>query len=119
MKNWQDVIWKLLFGILIIFFGGWILGGVLNLVATASPRMVSVVFCPAGSTATADSRPGQIVCHTANGESVPALSESESVAIQRKYFYTPSAIVMSILVVGWLFWPILQRVKQKRTSGSS
>ena len=117
MKNWQDVIWKLLFGIVIIFFGGWILGGVLNLVAMASPRMVSLIFCPAGTTATADSRPGQIVCQGQNGGSLPALTDAESVALQRKYFYTPSAIVISILVIGWLFWPILQRVQQKRSSG--
>ena len=112
MKNWQDLVWKLLFGILIIFFGGWILGGALNLVAMASPRMASAVFCPAGSTATADSRPGQIVCHDQNGETVPTLTESESVALQRKYFYTPSVIIILVLIFGWLVWPSVRRARQ-------
>jgi hypothetical protein len=116
MKNWQDIVWKLLFGIVIIFFGGWLLGGVLNLVAMASPRMVSVVFCPIGSTATA-LRPGQIVCHDQNGGSIPTLTEAESVALQRKYFYTPSLIVMVMLVIGWLLWPSLRQVKRKQANG--
>lgn len=116
MKNWQDIVWKLLFGIIITFFGGWILGGMLNLAAMASPRMASVVFCPAGSMATA-SRPGQILCHDANGVAVPTLSEAESIAIQRKYFYTPSAIAILILVIVWLVWPSLRRVKRKQANG--
>lgn len=117
MKDWQDIVWKLLFGIVIIFFGGWILGGVFNLVAMASPRMASVVFCPAGSTATSDSRPGQIICHDAKGESVPALSEAASVAIQRKYFYTPGVIAMLILTLGWFLWPTIQRMRRKQANG--
>ena len=112
MKNWQDLVWKLLFSILIVFFGGWLLGGLLNLAAMASPSMVSVVFCPAGSTATADSRPGQILCHDQTGASVPALTDAESVVLQRKYFYTPSVIVILILAIGWLLWPFVRRAKR-------
>jgi len=107
MKDWQDFVWQLLIGLVIIFFGGWILGSLLNLVAMASPQLVSIIFCPAGSTATqnpAFDQPSQnglkISCHDRSGASVPTLTDAESIALQRKYFYTPSNIIMIILVVG-------------------
>jgi len=105
---WQEFVWQLLIGLLIIFFGGWVLGGVLNLAAMASPQMVSTIFCPAGSTATWKSEPDQrnsngspISCRDRNGASVPTLTDAESIALQRKYFYMPSSIIMVILVIGW------------------
>jgi hypothetical protein len=111
MEKWRDFVWQLLIGLLVIFFGGWILGIMLNLVAMASPQMVSTIFCPAGSTAiqvSALDQPGQngstLSCHDQNGTSVPTLSDAESIRLQRKYFYTPSNIIMIILLGGWFIW---------------
>jgi hypothetical protein len=111
MEKWRDFVWHLLLGVLVIFIGGWILGGILNLVAMVSPQMVSKMFCPAGSTAkygpTFD-QPGQngstLACQDQNGKSVPPLSDADSIVLQRQYFYRPSYIIMIILVVGWFIW---------------
>ena len=120
---WQEFVWQLLMGLLIIFVGGWILGGVLNLAAMASPKMVSTIFCPAGSTATwisnLDSNApngSTISCLDRNGVSVPTLTDAESVALQRKYFYRPSYIIMIILVIGWF---IRSSIRQTRNQVNS
>ena len=111
MEKWREFIWQLLIGVLIIFFGGWILGSMLNLGAMVSPHMVSLVFCPAGSTASHGWTFGQsgnngstISCQDQNGASVPTLAEADSIVLQRKYFYRPSNIIMIILVCVWLIW---------------
>jgi hypothetical protein len=105
---WQDLVWQLLIGLLVIFFGGRVVGGVVNLAAMASPQMVSTIFCPSGSTATWNSEPNQgisngssISCRDQNGASVPTLTDAESITLERKYFYRPSYILMVILVIGW------------------
>lgn len=111
MEKWREFVWQLLIGVLVIFIGGWILGSIVNLVALASPQMVSIVFCPAGSTAAHGSvfdQPSQngstISCKDQNGVSVPPLSDDDSIVLQREYFYRPSTIIMIILVVGWFIW---------------
>jgi len=85
--------------------------------------MVSLVYCPAGSTATYISvfdmsiRNGStITCRDQNGKTVPNLSDAESIVIQRQYFYRPSDYILIILVVGWLIWG---RIKQKRPGSGS
>ena len=119
MKTWQDLVWQLLIGLSVIFFGGWMLGAVLNLGAMAIPQMVSAIFCPAGSTATRNSDLDQsgpngltISCHDRNGASVPTLTDAESIALQRKYFYRPSNIIMIILVIGWLIRSYVRQIKR-------
>ncbi len=107
MRNFQDLVWQMLFAVSIVFFGGWVLGSVLNLLATASPQMVSVMFCPTGSTAawtTNEDQSRTISCTDKGGNSVPALSEDESIVLQRRYFYRPSYLVMIVLVIGWFIW---------------
>ena len=120
MEKWQEFIWQLMISVFVIFFGGWILGGVLNLVAMASPQMVSIIFCPAGSTAiygSAIDQPNRdrsvISCQDQNGASTQTLSYAERVVLQRKYFSTPGNIIMFILVVGWFIW---QKKKRKQAN---
>lgn len=120
---WQEFVWQLLIGLLVIFVGGWILGGVLNLAAMASPQVVSAIFCPVGSTATwksgVDSNTPNgsgISCLDRNGAAVPTLTDAESVALQRKYFYRPSDIILIILVIGWF---IRSSIRQARTQANS
>lgn len=117
MEKWWEFVWDLLIGVLVIFIGGWILGMILNLVALASPQMVSLMFCPAGSTSIHGSvfnQPVQngstITCQDQNGKYVPNLSDADSIIMQRKYIYRPSNYIMIILVVGWI---ILRRVRKK------
>ena len=117
MEKWRDIVWDLLISVLVIFFGGWILGSVVNQVAMASPQMVSLVFCPAGSTAIYDSvfaQPNQngsaMMCRDRNGASLPTIKDADSVVLQRKYFYRPANYLMIILVVGWVIW---RRIKHK------
>ena len=109
MEKWWEFVWDLMIGVLVIFFGGWILGSMLNLVALASPQMVSLLFCPAGSSSIHDSAFNQpiqngstISCQDKYGKYVPTLSDADSIVMQRKYIYRPSDILMIILVVGWL-----------------
>ena len=122
MKNWQDLVWQLFTAVLVIFFGGWVLGSILNFAALANPQMVSSIFCPAGSTVvkasdTHDAGPNgsAISCHDPkNGASVESLTEDESIVLQRKYFYRPSFLIMIILVVGWFIWSSSQNRIRKQ-----
>ncbi len=105
LKNWQDLVWQVLIGLLVVFIGGWMLGGVINFAAMASPQLVSAVFCPAGAAATwepaGEQGGSRLACHDPDGTFEPPLTDAESVALQRKYFYMPSYFVMGILAVGW------------------
>jgi hypothetical protein len=122
MEKWPEFVWHLFIGVLVIFFGGWLLGSFLNLVAMASPHMVSQMFCPAGSTATygsafnQPSNNGTISCQDKAGASVPALSNADSIVLQRKYFYLPSNIIMIILVIGWFIWRLIWRRKKNEAN---
>ncbi len=118
MENWREFVWQLIIGVLVVFFGGWALGGVLNLAATANPQMVSAIFCPAGSSAlwTSDQANPTISCLDQSGASVPALTEAESVALQRIYFYRPSYFVMAILVIGWFIWSYSRKRMRRQAS---
>jgi hypothetical protein len=113
MEKWREIVWDLLIGVLVIFFGGWILGSVVNQAAMASPRMVSLVFCPTGSSATT-SHP--LTCGDENGVVQPPLADEDSIALQRKYFYRPSTYALIILVIGWVTW---RRIKQKASDSGS
>lgn len=105
MKDWQDVVWQLLFGMIIVFLGGWIVGSLVNFTAMLSPGIESKVLCPQGSYITQGSTTTTtLTCYDANNAPVPPLSTAESVALQRKYFYLPSNILMIILVIGWIIW---------------
>jgi hypothetical protein len=114
---WQDFVWRLLGSLLIIFFGGWIVGSVLNFAGMANPQIAGKVSCPEGSTATWQSNPDQrgstISCHDQNGHLVPALSDAESVVLQRKYFYRPSFISMVFLATGWFIWSSIRQVRNQ------
>ena len=121
MKNWQNLVWRVFIAVLVIFFGGWVLGSILNFAALANPQEVSSIFCPAGSTAVkasandASSNGSAISCHDPkNGTSVPSLTEDESIVLQRKYFYRPSYLTMIILVVGWFIWSSSQKIMRKQ-----
>jgi len=111
MEKWIDFVWQLFFGVLVIFFGGWMLGSLLNIVALSNPQMVSMMFCPQGSTAIRNPTFGQSVhddsaisCLSQDGATLPNLTGADSLALQRAYFYVPGNIVMIILVVGWFIW---------------
>ena len=122
MEKLRELVWLLLIGVLVVFFGGWILGSILNLVTLESPPMVSKMFCPEGSTARRVSavdqpgRNGSITCRDQDGVSVPALSDEESIVMQRKYIYRPSYIIMIVLVVGWLLWRLIFRRKRDESN---
>ena len=111
MEKWTGFVWQFFFGVLVIFFGGWMLGSLLNIVALANPQMVSMMFCPKGSTAVRNPAFGQsfhddsaISCLTQAGASVPNLSDADGQVLQHEYFYKPGYITMIILVVGWFIW---------------
>ncbi len=118
MKIWQGIVWKLMAIVLIVFFGGWFLGGLLNTMALARPEWFSSLFCPPGSTASIGYANGQpeltIICQDRNGQSVVPLSDAESMGLQHKYFYTPSNILLIILVAGWFGWSYIRRRKREQ-----
>jgi len=125
MKDWHyDLFWKVFIGIVVIFFGGAILGGTLNLIAATNPKTASLLFCPKGSTVIVNPDPDQrdpnrfpLLCQDQNGVSLHSLPDSQSLALQRKYFYTPSYILVSVLVIGWLILPFIQKmIVKKRAS---
>jgi hypothetical protein len=110
MDKWREIVWDLLIGVLVIFFGGWVLGSIVNQAAMVSPHMVSLVYCREGSTATTFQ---PLTCRDENGVVQPPLADEDSIVLQRKYFYRPSTYALIILVIGWVIW---RRIKQKGPS---
>jgi hypothetical protein len=126
MNDWRDLIWKVFFGMVIIFFGGAILGGTLNLMAAANPTTASLFYCPKGKTAILNPDPDQrdplkfpILCTDQNGVSLPSLPASQSLALQRRYFYMPSYVLLSVLVTGWIIRPFIQKATAKNSNNNS
>jgi len=123
MKNRKGLVWRLFAIVLIIFLGGWFLGCLMNTLLILSPRWFSPLFCPPESTATIGFAPDQpnqneltLMCQDRNGQIVLAFSDIESQALQRKYFYRSSSIIMIILVAGWLGISYIRRKKKKQSS---
>lgn len=114
---WQDFVWRFLASLLIIFFGGWLVGSLLNFAGMANPHMVSKIFCPENSTGTWKSDPDQgttiISCHDPDGQIVPPLSDADSVVLQREYFYRPSYISMAFLATGWFIWSSIRQIRNQ------
>ena len=117
---WQDYVWRFLGCALIIFFGGWLLGSALNFAGMASPQVVSKLFCPEGSTATWVLSPGQgdqnsqtISCQDQNGHIVLTLPVEQTIALQRKYFYRPSFIIMAVLATAWFIWSSIREFRNQ------
>ncbi len=117
---WQDFVWRLVGSALIVFFGGWLVGSLLNFAAMGNSYMLSKIFCPDSSTATwkSDSEQGgnTISCHDQEGHVVPSLSDADSVVLQREYFYRPSYIVMAFLAMGWFLWSSIRQIRNQRNA---
>ncbi len=126
MNNLQSIALKGALVLVIIFFGGWMLGGIINLVALFNPQVVTLVNCPEGSTAHTDwvqqsfDQPGQktltITCLAPDGTHVTPLSDAATSAIQYRYFYPAGVIGMALLVVAWF---IRSAVKRGRVASTA
>ena len=102
---------RLVIAIVLIFGGGWFVGGVLNLAALLSPSLVSKVECPAGASVQENfqqqtfDQPGQktltLQCMDASGAPIPTLSDAQIQSNEYKYFYPAGVIVMALLVAAW------------------
>jgi len=102
---------RLVIAIVLIFGGGWFLGGTLNLAALLVPSLVSKVECPAGASAKQEykqmsfDQPGQktltLSCVDASGNPVPTLSDAQIQSNEYKIFYPAGVIVMALIVAAW------------------
>ncbi len=103
--------------LILVFGGGWFVGGVLDLGSLLVPPLLSVIKCPAGATAIQDyvqmsyDQPGQkslvIHCQGKDGHLVDLLSDYESNALQYQIFYPAGVIVVAVLVALWFIVPAL------------
>ncbi len=119
MNNVSKFALRLVLGLVVVLFGGWIVGGTINLAALLSPQMVSRIDCPAGSTAKTEwiqqsfDQPGQktliVSCLDSSGNSVQPLTDAQSRAIGYRYFFPIGAAVMFVIVVGWFVASNLRR----------
>ncbi len=108
--------------LILVFGGGWFIGGVLDLGSLLVPPLLSVIKCPAGATAIQDyvqmsyDQPGQkslvIHCQGKDGHLVDLLSDYESNALQYQIFY-PAGVVTVLLLIG--VWLLISR-RDQRTS---
>ena len=125
MLSWQDYVWRLLGGLLAIFLGGGLLAGTVTFIAVSIPPVANHVFCPTGRVARAnpdpakrDSKEFAILCYDQRGSAVVALPQSESQALERKYFYTPSYILTTLLVVSWFVRPFLRQKMRNKSKAA-
>ena len=110
---------RLVIALVIVFGGGWFMGGVLNTAALLSPALVSQMKCSAGATAKQDyvqqsfDQPGQktltFSCVNADGSSVPLLTDAQTQANENRVFYPAGVIVMALIVAAWYVRSALQR----------
>ena len=111
MGSLQKLAWKAVIVVVLIFGGGWFIGGVLNLTALLSPQLVSKMECPAGSTVRENfvqqsfDQPGQktltFSCVDQGGNPVSPLTNAETQAAEFRTFYPAGVIVMALLVAAW------------------
>jgi hypothetical protein len=117
---------QIVLALIVIFGRGWFVGGILNLPALVSSPLVSMVQCPAGSTATKKlkqlsfNQPGQetltFQCADASGNPVTPLSDGESKAIENRIFY-PAGVALTAVVV--TIWFILSLVRGRTAATGS
>jgi hypothetical protein len=118
MNNLQKVVLCLLIALVLIFGGGWVVDGILNLAALASPQLVSKMECPAGATAKQElvqqsfAQPGQKTltfrCLDQTGNRVPPLSDAQTKALEFSYFYPRGIISAIILMAAWFIWSAIR-----------
>jgi hypothetical protein len=121
MSGSRKFIFQFVLGLAIVLFGGWVLGGIFNLVGLISPQVVSTIDCPAGSTAKVDwvqrsyDQPGQksmtVTCHDASGSPVTPLTDAQSQALEYKYFFPAGALTMAVVVAAWFVGSAIQQRK--------
>lgn len=107
----NSLMWRVIITLVLIFGGGWFLGGALNAAALVSPQLVSKIECPAGTTVKMEmvqqsfDEPGQktltFQCVDQSGNRVPTRPEAEISAAEYRIFYTAGVVVMAILVAAW------------------
>ncbi len=125
MKNWQDWIWRSLFGLLVIFFAGEILSVALTFIALASPPLANLVFCPPGQVAKISPDPFNskteefgITCYDRAGSALVAFPSTDLWFLERDYFRAPSYILVGVLLVGWyLNRSMKQKMRNKNMPG--
>jgi hypothetical protein len=111
----QKFVWRLVGALIVIFFGGWICGGTLNMAAALSPQMVSNIDCPAGATGRVEwkqlsfneygDKTMTVTCLDSGGNTVAPLTDAQSKIIENRIFYPAGVAVMAVLAVGsLLFW---------------
>ncbi len=110
---------RIVLAIILVFGGGWFMGGILNTAAILSPQLVSAVKCPAGSTAKQEyvqmsfDQPGQKTltfhCLDSSGNDVSLLSDAESNAMQYRIFYPAGVVFMAVLVAAWFIVSAVRR----------
>jgi hypothetical protein len=115
VKKSQKFVWRFVGALIVIFFGGWICGGTLNMAAALSPQMVSKIDCPAGTTGKVEwkqlsfneygDKTMTVTCLDSNGAAVTPLTDAQSKVIENRIFYPAGVVVMALLVVvSLLFW---------------
>jgi hypothetical protein len=115
VNNSRKFVWRFIGALIVVFFGGWICGGTLNMAAALSPQMVSKIDCPAGTTGKVEwkqlsfneygDKTMTVTCLDSSGTTVTPLTDAQSKVIENQIFYPAGVVVMALLVaVSLLFW---------------
>jgi hypothetical protein len=124
MEGSKKFVVRLVIALVLIFGGGWFVGGTLNLAALVSPSLVSKMECQPGSTAQKDfkqqsfDQPGQktltFTCVDSSGKTVPPLKNDETQAMEFKTFYPAGVVLMALIVAAWFIGSAIRgRMKAK------
>ncbi len=124
MKTLQDWLWKLLLGVVIIFFARQVLSTAVTFLALASPPVANLAFCPLDRVGRINPDPFKssaqgfgIICYDQSGSAMVIFSYTDIWTLERDYFHTASYTVVTLLVVAWYLRPFIrQRIKSKSNS---
>jgi len=124
MNTWQDWLWRLLLGLVIILFAGQFLSTAVTFLSLGSPTIANLTFCPVGSVAKINPDPLNqreggfgITCYDRSGSALVVFPNASAWTLERGYFFRPSYIIVTILVSGWYLSPVIrQTIKTKSKS---
>jgi hypothetical protein len=124
--NIKKIAGRLLYSLILIFFGGWILGGLLNTAAFLSPQFLTQIQCLPGSTIKKEwvqqsfDQPGQktltLQCVNQSGTPVHMRPDAEVRALEYTYFYPAGVILMAVILSTWTIVSYRRKMRWSETA---
>jgi hypothetical protein len=128
LNKQKNLALRIVIALIVVFGGGWILGGILNMAAILSPILVGKMQCPPGSGVRENmspqsfDQPGQktltFECVDQARNPVPALADAQTKALEYRYFFPAGVALMALAVIAWKLRSVLRGGARGRTEAT-